>query len=464
MLISRRFFLKIVTIFIGIKVFFPWRSSLHADGETNSVLTSASPSSTKPTIGLLSPKYNLGVGEHGISNVYIARNSSPEANIAKVIEMTGGIEKHIGKRDIVVLKPNAQWYNQGMTNTDAMKGFIDLVLAIPNFDGEIIIAENHHIQKDETRGWVTEERNGQFNYNELIEHYQLQGKKNVTKYHWHNAGKCTHPQQHNACCGNIVNHPSQGDGYVWLTNCYYVSPSGNKCVMTYPVFTSAYSGLTIDLKNGVWEDGKFSKRPVKLINFSALNHHGRYSGVTASVKNLMGVVDMTCGWHGDAPEGAYNVHHVGVSKKITWLNAHWRISKYRGRLRDLFEDFCCRNFYHAGGALGYWMKHVRMPDLNIITAEIVGWASRTDVNKSCKTKAIIASLDPVALDYIAGKEILLPVTPKDLKEKTGKKYYDLHNPDNKSSPFYKFLLETHKQGIGNLDVDKIKIHSFDFNV
>ena len=74
--------------------------------------------------------------------IYEAKNGTPEQNMIKVIEMMGGINQFIGIDDIVVLKPNAQWWNQGMTNTDAMKGFIDLVLGIPGFKGEIIIAEN----------------------------------------------------------------------------------------------------------------------------------------------------------------------------------------------------------------------------------------------------------------------------------------------------------------------------------
>ncbi|MCX8012619.1 MAG: hypothetical protein N3A64_05660, partial [Desulfobacterota bacterium] len=76
--------------------------------------------------------------------------------------MMGGIEKFIGKNDIVILKPNCQWWNQGRTNLAAMKGFIDLVLSIPDFKGEIIIAENHHFmdeflpegEKDNIRGWT----------------------------------------------------------------------------------------------------------------------------------------------------------------------------------------------------------------------------------------------------------------------------------------------------------------------
>jgi hypothetical protein len=111
-----------------------------------------------------------------ISYIYESKNGTPEQNVQKVVEMMGGIEKFIGKEDIVILKPNAQWWNQGMTNTNAMKGFIELVLAIPGFKGEIIIAENHHCfgkrNTSNIRGWVTQERNGDFNLNELIEYFQ----------------------------------------------------------------------------------------------------------------------------------------------------------------------------------------------------------------------------------------------------------------------------------------------------
>ena len=77
------------------------------------------------------------------SYIYHAQNGTPEQNTAKVLEMMGGIERFIGKDDIVILKPNAQWWNQGMTNTNAMKAFIALVLAIPGCKGEIIIADNN---------------------------------------------------------------------------------------------------------------------------------------------------------------------------------------------------------------------------------------------------------------------------------------------------------------------------------
>ena len=118
------------------------------------------------------------------SEIYISKNGTPQQNITKVIEMAGGIEKFIEKNDIIVLKPNAQWWNQGRTNLAAIKGFIDLVHTIPEFNGEIIIAENNHFmddsladeEKDNVRGWTHfSEINGDIdgdnhNLNTLIEY------------------------------------------------------------------------------------------------------------------------------------------------------------------------------------------------------------------------------------------------------------------------------------------------------
>ena len=105
----------------------------------------------------------------------------------------GGIESIISKDDIVILKPNAQWWNQGMTNTDAMKAFIEEILRIPGFQGEIIVAENHHflhwLYGANIRGWTTNARNGSFNLNELVNFFRNKGYKNVTKYHWIDAGE-----------------------------------------------------------------------------------------------------------------------------------------------------------------------------------------------------------------------------------------------------------------------------------
>lgn len=107
------------------------------------------------------------------------------------------------------------------------------------------------------------------------------------------------------------------------------------------------------------------------------------------------------------------------------------------------------------------MKNIRMLDLNIITAEWIGWGSRTDLNKRSRAKSVLASTDPVALDYYAGKYVLLP-TSKKYDESGG--YSKLHDPDDKNGPFRKFLEECYRQGIGTLDETRMNISQNDFNI
>ena len=59
-----------------------------------------------------------GTDNSGYSKVFLVKNGTPEENTKKVINLIGGIEKYIGKNSIVILKPNSQWYNQGMSNTN----------------------------------------------------------------------------------------------------------------------------------------------------------------------------------------------------------------------------------------------------------------------------------------------------------------------------------------------------------
>ncbi len=407
-----------------------------------------------PAINKKKDKLNVGSNQYfgtepdGASLIYRASGLTAENNMKKIVELIGGIGQVVGQSDIVILKPNAQWDRQGTTNTDAIKSFIELILKSPGFNGEIIIAENHQYRDYQGRGWTTEYRNGRFNLNELVEHFNNKGYPNVTKYHWRCAGANPDPLEGDDCCGNRVKGPQDGDGYVWRKDIFYKSPNGRTCYMTYPVFTSKYSQITIDLKKGAWKDERYLEdKPVKFINFSGLNHHGHYCGATASVKNLMGVVDMTCGFQGPEPEGAYNVHFIGVSKMVKYIRKS-PFGKYT------LNKMAYKNFYHAGGALGKFVKSIRFPDLNIITAEWVGWGSRRDVSKSCKPNTILASKDPVSLDYVATRDVLYKNTPAEQET-----YRQLNDPTNKNGPLWKFLKCCHEQGIGNLDPTRMSIIS-----
>jgi hypothetical protein len=80
------------------------------------------------------------------SKVYRAINGRPSENLSKVMDFMGGIERMIGTDDIVIIKPNVQWWNQGVPNLSALKVFVDLILNAHNdgFNGEVVVAENCH--------------------------------------------------------------------------------------------------------------------------------------------------------------------------------------------------------------------------------------------------------------------------------------------------------------------------------
>jgi len=385
--------------------------------------------------------------EHAISEIFIAKNGTPQQNVAKVIEMMGGIGRFIGLNDIVILKPNAQWWNQGRTNLAAMKGFIDLVLNIPDFKGELIIAENHHFmdvslrerEQDNVRGWThLSEINGDVdgvnhNLNTLIELYQKQGYEHVTKYHWRDGG----PKRDiwgNGQNGGVVSSPAEGDGYVWSDINYtftgFLGLKKWKVKMTYPIFTSSYSGITIDFKNGAFKrNGKrggdyLPNKSIRFINFAVLNTHGTDTGITSSTKNYMGITDLSCGAWGLQPKGYVNVHQCG--------------ERYYP--------------YSKAGPLGHFMKTIRKADLNIVTAEWVGWGARTDPSKATRMRTILASKDPIALDYYGAKYLLYPLS--------NEKY---HDPDNPQSCVRKFLeLALEASGDGTLDERLMRINEHDF--
>jgi hypothetical protein len=390
------------------------------------------------------------------STIYQSKNGTPEQNVAKVVEMIGGIESIISKEDIVLIKPNTQWRKHGVTNSNAIKGFIDLILNIPNFSGEIIIADNHHDHPDDARGWTTEQRNGDFNFNELVASYQENGYPNVTKYHWRDGGPNPNYLQFRAADGGIVSGPEQGDGYVWSDDEY--TYQGRTTKMSYPVFTSSYSGMTIDFKNGVWKNGSYTDQPMKFINFAVLNHHSPTFGVTASVKNYLGVVDMTCGEHGSKPEGYYNFHYISFgwdknSGRGGLLENGTRSDMIRSSklLTKAIKKVGPVNPEGVGGAVGRFMQTIRRADLNILAAEYVGPEGRT-VNP-IQTKTILASKDPVALDYYGAKTILLPL---------GGPRAIFNDPDNTGGPFHRYLESCCTEGIGTLDESRMVSHNFDF--
>jgi hypothetical protein len=139
----------------------------------------------------------------------------------------------------------------------------------------------------------------------------------------------------------------------------------------------------------------------------------------------MGITDLSCGGWGLKPEGYVNVHACG--------------GKY-------YE-------YAKAGPLAYFMKTIRKADLNVITAEWVGWGHRTEVAGAARTRTILAGIDPVALDYYGAKYLVYPLS----------KNREHHDPDNPKSSIRRFLnLASETSGEGALDEQNIRGHVFDY--
>jgi hypothetical protein len=269
----------------------------------------------------------------------------------------------------------------------------------------------------------------------------------VTKYHWRDAGSGQ---------GRVVSGPDEGDGYVWCEEEY--SYHGIKAKMTYPIFTSPYSGVTIDFKNGAWKNGKYTGQPVKFINISALRNHSN-AGVTAAVKNYLGVVDLSCGYRGKEPEGYYNFHYIAVDWPSVGILREGMKSLItsnlmrKQRITQKIADYVGPQTGALGGAVGHFMKTIRTADLNIIAAEYGGHEGRRKAPGH--TKTVLASTDPVALDYFAGKYVLLPL---------GGSRARYNDPDNPRGTFHKYLKLCHAQGIGTLNEAEMVLHKFDFKI
>ncbi|HPG41404.1 MAG TPA: T9SS type A sorting domain-containing protein [bacterium] len=371
-----------------------------------------------------------------VSHIFMARNNGPAQNMENVISQMGGISTIIQNNDIVVIKTNAQWWNQGSPNLAAMKKFIELILTSPGFSGEVIICDNNHRADPLSKGaWgTTFEINSDVanvhNLVDLIDLLQSQGHANVTSYCWNDVKNYG---------GTRVTGPEEGDGYVYLTDIIYDNgASGDdhrQTIMSYPVFTSSYSGITIDLKNGAWKNGQYTGQPVKLIVFSALCYHSNYAGVTSALKNHFGIVDLSGGSNpatdGIITGGFYNFHAFAYN----WDDP--------GPAPGVM-----------GGAVGTFLQQVRCADLFITTAEWVGWADRRTVSVAEHTEVILASADPVALDYYASKYVLYPVASE--KNENIAPYM---NPDLAELPLRQYLNTCHALGIGNLAEEKIIVHT-----
>jgi hypothetical protein len=355
-----------------------------------------------------------------MAHVMVAKNGTPAENVAKVIDMRfGGIENIIGYDDVVVLNPNGQWPCQGAANCECCMGLIDLILNRPGgFAGEIIFCENTQFQVDTywnmTASWILE-RNGPYNFLNMIQYYQNQGHNNVNGIRlWRSADDSSN--------WPVVTGPQSGQGWVRTT---FVSPTGGQTFdIPYPIIRSPYSNKLIDLKNGVYDNGYAGQPALKFIKIPNLNNHGTnaqqdYAGVTSAVKSFLGITEV-----GSTPH--YSMHAYSYANGA----------------------------YLTGEVVGAWMNTVRKPDFFLTTAEWVGWGSRTST-QATQARTVGLGDDPVSLDYFMCKNVLYPIHPS-------QPYF---NPDydTANNNTRKTQEGCRSQGYGTTTESEIAGFVFDFN-
>lgn len=269
---------------------------------------------------------------------------------------TAGPDGIIAVGDVVIIKINYQWDQRGGTNTDVLRGLIRAIVDHPEgFTGEVVVCEN--AQFASVNGFDRSDNNAQdhtLSPHDVVVHFQDLGY-DVSHYDW------------TAIRTTKVNEYSAGDaddGYV-----VYAYDSQLDGAVSYPKFQTAF-GTKISLRDGIWDPvgDVYDRSHLKLINLPVLKSHHSTYGVTAAVKNYMGVVTGTQG-----------------------TNSHNSI-RY--------------------GLLGALLAEIRPADLNILDAIWVNAnpysGPSTGYGGATRRDELVVSTDPVAADLWATKNILIP--------------------------------------------------------
>jgi len=333
------------------------------------------------------------------SDLFFAGNASGyegnmDAALATLVELmeenglfffntTARSEGLIDKSDVIVIKVNCQWSQRGGTNTDLTKALVKAIVNHPEgFVGEIVIADN-----GQGLGSLDRSESNAFDHSQsMVDVANLFPSYNVSTFLWDTIGS------------KQVDEYDKGDfvsGYV----VNYTANNGTHIYVSYPKFMTKF-GTYVSFKNGIWSNSTLSydSAKLKIVNVPVLKSHSDF-GVTASVKHYMGV----------------------VSTALT--NSH-------GSIRY--------------GAMGTVMVETRMPTLNIIDAiwvnanpkEGESCGPRTPYAVASYANVIGASLDPVALEYWAAKNILIPAAIQ-------KGYTDYSSLDPNYAPVTAGLMESY---------------------
>jgi len=285
----------------------------------------------------------------------------------------GGPKGLICRSDVVLIKVNAQWKYRGCTNSDVTRGLIQRILEHPEgFDGEIVVFENGQGggSLDCDTMWGGRYPDTGVHTNAEDESHSFSYLVDTVFADQRVSKYLLDPIRETF----IPRADHSTDGYRKLRN------------SAYPCFTTV-KGNRVELREGIW-NGTSYDQDLKLINVPVLKHHGG-CGITGALKSFFGVLSMADGNHHE------------------------------------------RHYEKLGQHCGEMIAKVRPPVINIldcIWVTQIAWAGYPPENTT-RLNQLLASIDPVALDYWAAKYLLYPIDND-----------DEHHPD-KFSPLQNHLIQ-----------------------
>jgi uncharacterized protein (DUF362 family) len=265
----------------------------------------------------------------------------------------GGTNGLIESSDVVLVKVNAQWKYRGCTNSDIVRGLIQRIIEHPDgYDGEVIIFENGQGggSLDCDTMWGRQYTDTGVHANAEDESHSFSCLVDTIFADPRVSKYLLDPIRETF----ISAEDHSTDGYRKLGE------------ISYPCFTTA-KGNRVELRGGIW-DGKRYNKKLKLINVPVLKHHDG-CGITGAVKSYYGILSMADGWRSE------------------------------------------RHYERLGVHCGKMITDVRAPTLNIldcIWVTQVKWAGYPS-EYTTRLDQLLASVDPIALDYWASKHLLYPI-------------------------------------------------------
>ncbi len=259
----------------------------------------------------------------------------------------------IAPDDVVLLKVNAQWKYRGATNSDVLRGLIQCILDHPDgFRGEVVIMDNGQGQ-----GSMDGDALGWNRYPDRSIHCNAED-----------------PMHSFSFLANTV-FAGQGVSCYLLDNIREVFIGDDDHVtdgyrlwegVSYPCFTTA-RGSRVELREGLWGGARFADK-LKLINVPVLKHHNG-CGITGCLKSFYGILSM------GHPQRDY---HYGEAGKV------W----------------------------GEMIARVRAPVLNVLDCIWISLRNHYGypATNTSRVNRLLAGVDPVAVDYWAGKYIMYPAS------------------------------------------------------